>query len=117
MLMRITEHLDLDLDTETWHCNRCAAPLGSARASYKEGLLVADRDPAEVHFARAPQGSEYSFAPDSDWCRIVEFYCPRCAQLIETEYLPPGHPITRDLELDLDALRERAAARQARTAP
>ncbi|TGD89114.1 acetophenone carboxylase [Mycolicibacterium sp. CH28] len=109
MRIRITEHLDIDLDTELWRCNRCGAELGSARDSYKRGLLVASRDPAEVHFARAPKDADYSFAPHPDWCRIVEFYCPACAQLIETEYLPPGHPVTHDLELDLDALRARTA--------
>ncbi len=108
MRTRITEHLDIDLETERWCCNRCSAQLGPARTSYKEGLLVADRDPAEVHFARAPQGSRYSFAPDPGWCRIVEFYCPNCALLVETEYLPPGHPITHDLVIDVDALRARA---------
>jgi Acetone carboxylase gamma subunit len=62
MRTRITEHLDIDLDTERWCCNRCSAQLGSAHASYKEGLLVAARDPAEVHFARAPRDVRYSFA-------------------------------------------------------
>ncbi|MGH8596725.1 MAG: acetone carboxylase subunit gamma, partial [Gammaproteobacteria bacterium] len=50
---------------------------------------------------------EYSFAPDPAWARIIEFYCPHCGRQIETEYLPPGHPITHDIELDLDSLRER----------
>jgi acetophenone carboxylase len=26
---------------------------------------------------------------------------------VETEYLPPGHPITHDIEIDLDALKKR----------
>jgi len=39
--------------------------------------------------------------------QIVEFYCPSCGTQIETEYLPPGHPITHDVELDLDSLKER----------
>ena len=26
---------------------------------------------------------------------------------METEYLPPGHPITHDIEIDLDSLKER----------
>jgi acetone carboxylase gamma subunit len=37
----------------------------------------------------------------------VEFYCPGCAALLECEYLPPGHPLTHDIELDIDALRAR----------
>ena len=39
--------------------------------------------------------------------RIVEFYCPGCGTQIETEYLPPGHPITYDIEIDIDSLKER----------
>ena len=33
---------------------------------------------------------------------------------METEYLPPGHPLTRDTELDVDALKARIAAGEAR---
>ena len=44
-----------------------------------------------------------------DFCRLLEFYCPGCGVMIENEYLPPGHPITHDIELDLDALIKRAA--------
>ncbi len=53
---------------------------------------------------------EYTFAPDPDWIRILEFYCPGCGRQIETEYLPPGHPITHDIELDIDSLKARLAA-------
>jgi len=49
----------------------------------------------------------WRIAPDRDWCRIVEFYCPGCAVLMEVEYLPPGHPLTRDIELDIDAMKAR----------
>ena len=82
---RITEYLDLDLAAERWRCNRCGA---------------------EVH-PPLVEVTAYSFAPDRNWCRIVEFYCPRCAVLIEVEYLPPGHPLTHDIELDIDALQAR----------
>ena len=75
---RITEYIDLDLAAERWRCNRCGTDLGDARDTYKKGCLIAARDPAEVH-PPLVEGSEYSFAPDRDWCRIVEFYCPRCA--------------------------------------
>jgi hypothetical protein len=27
---------------------------------------------------------------------------------MEVEYLPPGHPLTRDIELDIDGLKARA---------
>jgi acetone carboxylase gamma subunit len=50
---------------------------------------------------------EFTFAPDPVWIRIVEFYCPRCGTMIENEFLPPGHPLTHDIELDVDALKKR----------
>jgi acetophenone carboxylase len=104
---RITEYLDLDLEREMWICNRCRADLVGARQSYKEGCLAYARDPRTIH-PPIVEGA-YTFSPDPDYCLIVEFYCPGCGTLIETEYLPPGHPLTSDIELDLDLLKTRAA--------
>jgi acetophenone carboxylase len=101
--VEITEYLAIDLADEHWHCRRCDHDLGSARCNYKEGCAAADRDPREIH--EAVVDGEYTFAPDPEWCRIVEFYCPNCATLLEVEYLPPGHPITHDIQLDIDALK------------
>jgi len=103
--IRITEHLDLDVDREEWLCNRCGRILGPASENYKKGCLLYDRDPREIH-PPIVTGS-FSFSPDPLWVRIVEFYCPGCGTQIETEYLPPGHPITHDIELDLSSLRQR----------
>lgn len=105
--IRITEYLDLDINGEQWLCNRCGRGLGSARENYKEGCLVYDRDPREIH--QPIVNGAFNFSPDPMWVRIVEFYCPGCGTQIETEYLPPGHPITHDIELDLDKLKERIA--------
>jgi len=106
--IRITEYLDLALDSEQWMCNRCGRILAAARDSYKTGCLLYDRDPREIH-PPIVEG-QFSFAPDPLWVRIVEFYCPGCGTQIETEYLPPGHPITRDIEINLDALKQRLAS-------
>jgi acetone carboxylase gamma subunit len=103
--LRITEYLDLDLDKNQWVCNRCNRALGPARENYKKGCLVHDRDPREIHPPLVP--GAFSFSPDPLWVRIVEFYCPGCGTQVETEYLPPGHPITHDIEIDLDSLKER----------
>jgi acetone carboxylase gamma subunit len=105
--IRFTEYLDLDIDREQWHCHDCGRALISARQNYKRGCLVAERMPQEIH--NPVIDGPYSFAPDKDWVRIVEFYCPGCARMIETEYLPPGHPITHDIELDVDSLKARLA--------
>jgi len=103
--IRVTECLDLDIERELWLCNRCSRDLGPARENYKKGCLIFDRDPREIHPAIVP--GTFSFSPDPLWVRIVEFYCPRCGVQMETEYLPPGHPITNDIEIDLDSLRSR----------
>ena len=108
MRRRITEYLEIDLEAERWHCVRCGHDLGAARGNYKEGCLLWERDPREIH-PPIIEGA-YTFAPDPEWCRVLEFICPGCATLIEVEYLPPGHPITHDIELDIDALKTRAAA-------
>ncbi|HKN38718.1 MAG TPA: acetone carboxylase subunit gamma [Acidimicrobiia bacterium] len=106
--IRFTEYLDLDLDAELWRCNRCDAELVSARRPYKEGCLVHERDPREIH-PPLIEGA-FTFSPDPDWVRILEFYCPGCGAQVETEYLPPGHPITVDIELDVDRLKARLAS-------
>jgi acetone carboxylase gamma subunit len=101
----ITEYLEIDLETERWHCRRCGHDIASAREDYKHGLLLYDRDPRDIYQPKID--AEYSHAPDPEWCRIVEYYCPQCATQLEVEYLPPGHPLTHDLELDIDALKSR----------
>jgi acetone carboxylase gamma subunit len=106
MKVRITEVLDLDLEHEMWCCNRCGRELIGGRENYKKGCLVRERIPREVHNPLV-EGSPFSFAPDADWCRILEFYCPQCGVMVETQYLPPGHPVTHDIQLDIDALKER----------
>lgn len=103
----ITEYLEIDLEGERWHCRPCGEDLASARSNYKEGLLCYDRDPTEIHKPILdPSKYEFTYAPDPTWCRIIEFYCPNCATMIETEYLPPGMPLTHDIELDIDKLKE-----------
>ena len=106
--IRITEYVDLDLDTETWFCNRCGRLLGPARENYKKGCLLYARDPREVH--NPILDGKYTFSPDPDWIRIVEFCCPGCGTQVDTEYLPPGHPITWDIEIDIYSLKARLAS-------
>jgi acetophenone carboxylase len=111
-LLHVAEYLDLDIEAERWRCHSCGHDLGAGRENYKRGLLVADRDPSEIH--RPLIEGDFTFAPNPDWIRILEFYCPGCGRQVETEYLPPGHPITHDTEIDLDSLQRRLAAGEVR---
>ena len=109
--VRVAEYLNIDLSTRHWHCVVCVHDLGPAERNYKESCLVAARDPREIHDpGHDAPGAVAGFSPNPDWCRIVEFYCPGCATLLEVEYLPPGHPITHDIAIDLDALEQRFGA-------
>lgn len=112
MKVFITEYLRIDLATENWECRRCDAVLFDARDNYKRGLLVYDRDPREIHRPLlSTEKYDRTFAPNPTWCRILEYYCPQCGTMMEVEYLPPGHPPIRDIELDIDALKVQWADR------
>ena len=110
--IRVTEYVDLAVEDERWACRVCGHDLGPARESYKHATRLHERDPREVH--RPVIEGPYSFAPDPAWVRIVEFYCPGCATQVDTEYLPPGHPLTHDIEIDVDRLKARLAAGELR---
>lgn len=106
MKVLITEYLRINLDTEQWECRRCGRAHGSARDNYKRGLLVYDRDPREIHKPLLdPTKYQRTYSPDPTWCRVLEYYCAGCGAMVETEYLPPGHPPLHDIELDIDALK------------
>jgi acetone carboxylase gamma subunit len=113
-MLRMTEYLDIELEARRWRCHQCGHDLGPAGSPYKEGCLVIDRDPREVHPVFSEE-KEFNFSFDPEWVRLLEFVCPGCATLIETEYLPPGHPLTWDIEIDLDALEARYAAGELET--
>lgn len=107
-LLHVGDNLDLAIESERWICGKCGHDIGPARDNVKRGLLVGERDPAEVH--RPLIKGQFTFSPNPKWIRILEFYCPGCGTQLETEYLPPGHPITNTTEIDLDALKARLAA-------
>ncbi|MFC1979568.1 acetone carboxylase subunit gamma [Chloroflexota bacterium] len=105
MRIQVTEYLDIDLEKEVWLCRQCEKELISARDNYKKGCLVYDRDPRDIH---NPISNEpLAFCPDPNWVLYVEFYCPSCGTLLDVEPLPPGHPITHDIQLDIDGLKDR----------
>lgn len=117
MKVFVTAALNIDLTHEVWECSNCNHNLGPARGNYKTGLLVQERLPQDIHAPILDQERyDFTFAPDADWCRILEYCCPNCGRLAEVEYLPPGHPPAFDIELDIDALKAQWAEREPLTA-
>ncbi|RLA41975.1 MAG: acetone carboxylase subunit gamma [Gammaproteobacteria bacterium] len=111
MKTNITEYLRINFETEKWECRRCDTELIGARENYKRGLLVYDRDPRDIHKPLIDANVyDYSFAPDPAYTALLEYYCPHCGTMIETEYTVPGHPPVHDIELDIDSLRSKVSA-------
>lgn len=108
----IGERLVLDLATETWRCWTCGHELGPAGGSYRAGCLVRDRDPRELDL---PLVTGLQPGDDElDWTRILEFSCPACDTRIETDYVPPGEPVSLEVTLDIDLGALRRARSSAR---
>ncbi len=113
MKVLMTEYLRIDLEKETWECRVCNHKVGSAKKSYKEGMLVYNRDPRDIHPPIIdPEKYRFTFSPDPEWVRILEYYCPKCGTQVETEYAIPGHPPLYDMEVDLDALKAQWSTRE-----
>jgi acetone carboxylase gamma subunit len=112
MKIPMTEYLRIDLDNEKWECRVCDHVIGPAEGNYKEGLLVHNRDPREIHPPVIdPDKYRFTFSPDPEWVRILEFCCPNCGTQVETEYAIPGHPPLWDMQVDVAALKAQWAAR------
>ena len=113
MKVLMTEYLRIDLDEEQWECRVCNHVVGPATKSYKEGLLVHNRDPREIHPPIIdPEKYRFTFSPDPEWVRILEYYCPSCGTMVENEYAIPGHPPLHDMEVDLPALKAQWSTRE-----
>ncbi len=81
----------------------CGHEFGPYSRNWKEFALVRQRDdPRDGAVFVGPRGA------DPEWMILREFYCPGCATQVELEYLPPGHPLTHDIALDIDALKSGA---------
>ncbi|MDD8021647.1 MAG: acetone carboxylase subunit gamma [Paracoccaceae bacterium] len=112
MKVPMTEYLRIDLDSEKWECRVCDHVIAPAAGNYKEGLLVNNRDPREIHPPIIdPDKYRFTFSPDPEWVRILEFCCPNCGTQVETEYAIPGHPPLWDMQVDVAALKAQWAAR------
>jgi acetone carboxylase, gamma subunit len=104
---RITDSLDIDLDSEMWCCHSCGGAIHSAREPYFKGSLVYERPANEIYgdSFQLSKDVSISYNPNPDFMRIVEFYCPSCGAMLSVQYLPPGHPVPVEIQLDIDKLK------------
>jgi predicted RNA-binding Zn-ribbon protein involved in translation (DUF1610 family) len=107
--VRVTESLDIDLESEKWCCHHCGEVMNSAREPFMKGTLVYEKPAGEIYGdpVKLSRDTTISYAPDPDFMRVIEFYCPGCGALISVQYLPPGHPIPNEIQLDIDHLKAR----------
>jgi acetone carboxylase gamma subunit len=112
--VRVTESLDIDLESEKWCCHSCGAAMKSAREPYMKGALVYETPANEIYgdAIKLSKDTTISYAPDPDFMRVIEFYCPACGALLSVQYLPPGHPIPVEIQLDIDQLKARHAEKK-----
>jgi len=105
--VRVTESLDIDLDSEKWCCHACGTAMNSAREPYMKGSLVYEKPTNELYgdTIKLSKDTSISYSPNPDYMRLIEFYCPGCGALLSVQYLPPGHPIPTDIQLDVDKLK------------
>ena len=87
-------------------------PPGAAKALKRErlkaaGIVAFVAAAAAILFVIDPASS--NLYPSCPFNALTGLYCPGCGIQIENEYLPPGHPITHEIELDIDALKARQA--------
>jgi len=73
MRVPMTEYLFIDLDSERWLCRICGQDLGDARGNYKEGTLVYDRDPREIH----PSILDPTLPSAASWSSAARSAAPR----------------------------------------
>ena len=74
MARRITEYLEIDLERRAVDVPALRTRSGRRARHLQEGLP--DRPSGSARNPPPVVEGEYGFAPDADWCRIVEFYLP-----------------------------------------
>lgn len=74
----------------------CGQEFGNYRENWKLKTLVFERNPKDGEIYEAP------CAADPEWMILREFYCPRCAALLDVEPVPQGYPFIFSQIPDID---------------
>jgi len=97
--MRIHEYLDIVKKGQhefTVVCRECGTEICDASENYKLHVPYAVRDPAELGYRYVRK----------EWNVYREYYCPKCATLLQTDVVNPKEPEQdlRDIEVFIDRL-------------
>ena len=111
--IHVAEYLDLDVDSERWHCHSCGHDVGDARENYKTGLLIHERDPGEIHRPMIDGRVHLRPEPrvDADHRVLLPGLRPARSR---PSTCPRVIPITHDTEIDIDALQRKLASGELR---
>jgi len=76
------------------------ALCGYEFGDYKENWKLK----ALIHVRRSDEEFKeiYLLPPDPAWCEIREFVCPGCGALLDVDAVPPGYPIIKEFEPDIE---------------
>lgn len=93
MTRRMTEYLEIDNSSgkEIIQCNKCKYVFCPVTENYKNFALASENPLSKA-------GPEYFYRP-SDRFVLREFYCPRCATLLDVEMVLKGLPPVWNIQL------------------
>lgn len=99
--MQIHRYLDLNEDSRAISCRECGETICDAaetigkHASMRTGP-VTDAGPAFV--------SPVAKLGDETDLEFLEFFCPECGVLLQTEFARSEDPVLQDIEIDIESL-------------
>jgi acetone carboxylase gamma subunit len=99
IVLPLTEHLMIvNKDGNLIIKALCGYELGDYKENWKLKVLIRVRRTLEEFKEIYP----YPLVPDPNWCEIREFICPGCGALLDVDAVPPGYPIIKEFEPDIE---------------
>jgi acetone carboxylase gamma subunit len=99
IVLPLTEHLMIvNKDEKLIIKALCGCELGDYRDNWKLKVLIHVRNSVEDFKEIYPD----PLIPDPNWCEIREFICPGCGSLLDVDVVPPGYPIIKEFEPDIE---------------
>lgn len=101
IILPLTEHLMIvSKDGKMIVKALCGYEFGDYRENWKLKALIHVRNKTEQFKEIYPD----PLYPDSNWCEIREFICPGCGTLLDVDVVPPGYPVIKEFEPDIETL-------------